>query len=81
MFNVGKRCVGSIFLEKVAPQEAEMGMMKALEKRPSVKVTHKNKKMLEHRNNAKNMRFLHCFLLWLGNICGPQPWTGLVLPI
>ncbi|KAH6779663.1 purple acid phosphatase 16 [Perilla frutescens var. hirtella] len=36
-FNIHKRCVGSIFLENVAPQEAEMGMMKVLEKRPSVK--------------------------------------------
>ncbi|KAE9465855.1 hypothetical protein C3L33_02218, partial [Rhododendron williamsianum] len=31
-------CVGSINLESVAPQEAEMGVMKLLEGRPSVKV-------------------------------------------
>ncbi|KZV27326.1 putative inactive purple acid phosphatase 16-like [Dorcoceras hygrometricum] len=31
------RCVGSILFEDVAPQEAEMGIMKALEERPSVK--------------------------------------------
>ncbi|XP_058204475.1 probable inactive purple acid phosphatase 16 isoform X2 [Rhododendron vialii] len=30
-------CVGSINLESVAPQEAEMGVMKLLEERPSVK--------------------------------------------
>lgn len=31
-------CVGSMFKEDVAPQEAEMGIMKALEERSSVKV-------------------------------------------
>lgn len=36
--NIRKRCVGSIFLENVAAQEAEMGMMKVLEQRPTVKV-------------------------------------------
>lgn len=35
--NIRKRCVGSIFLENVAAQEAEMGMMKVLEQRPTVK--------------------------------------------
>ncbi|KVI08580.1 Metallophosphoesterase domain-containing protein [Cynara cardunculus var. scolymus] len=36
---VGKRtqCVGSMFQERVAAQEAEMGMMKLLKERPSVK--------------------------------------------
>ncbi|KAG6414141.1 hypothetical protein SASPL_126859 [Salvia splendens] len=34
---IGAQCVGSIFWESVAAQEAEMGMMKALEKRDSVK--------------------------------------------
>lgn len=37
-FNVRRHCVGSIFLENVAAQEAEMGIMKVLEQRPSVKV-------------------------------------------
>lgn len=37
-FSVHKHCVGSIFRETVAAQEAEMGIMKILEKRPSVKV-------------------------------------------
>lgn len=37
-FITHKDCVGSIFLEKVAAQEAEMGIMKILEERPSVKV-------------------------------------------
>lgn len=32
------KCVGSLFMEDVAPQEAEFGIMKLLEKRPSVKV-------------------------------------------
>lgn len=36
-FLVSNRCVGSIFLEDVAAQEAEMGIMKVLEERPSVK--------------------------------------------
>lgn len=36
-FHARKHCVGSIFMESVAPQEAEMGMMKLLEERPSVK--------------------------------------------
>ncbi|KAL0359578.1 UNVERIFIED_CONTAM: putative inactive purple acid phosphatase 16 [Sesamum angustifolium] len=36
-FYVQKHCVGSIFLEDVAAQEAEMGIMKVLEQRPSVK--------------------------------------------
>ncbi|XP_073132534.1 probable inactive purple acid phosphatase 16 isoform X2 [Henckelia pumila] len=36
-FLVRERCVGSIFLEDVAAQEAEMGIMKVLEERPSVK--------------------------------------------
>ncbi|KAI3472235.1 hypothetical protein Pfo_029723 [Paulownia fortunei] len=36
-FNVHRHCVGSIFLEDVAAQEAEMGIMKVLEQRPSVK--------------------------------------------
>lgn len=40
-FLVRKRCVGSIFLEDVAAQEAEMGIMKVLEERPSVKVSAK----------------------------------------
>ncbi|KAM7524479.1 hypothetical protein LguiA_014381 [Lonicera macranthoides] len=31
------KCVGSLFMEDVAPQEAELGIMKLLEKRPSVK--------------------------------------------
>lgn len=35
---IGTQCVGSLFWESVAAQEAEMGMMKALEKRDSVKV-------------------------------------------
>ncbi|XP_057789206.1 probable inactive purple acid phosphatase 16 isoform X2 [Salvia miltiorrhiza] len=34
----GAQCVGSIFGERVAAQEAEMGMMRVLEKRASVKV-------------------------------------------
>lgn len=34
-----KNCVGSMFREKVAAQEAELGMMKLIEKRSSVKVT------------------------------------------
>ncbi|KAK4404817.1 putative inactive purple acid phosphatase 16 [Sesamum angolense] len=38
-FYVQKHCVGSIFLEDVAAQEAEMGIMKVLEQRPSVKAT------------------------------------------
>lgn len=33
-----KQCVGSLFEERVAAQEAEMGMMKLLKERPSVKV-------------------------------------------
>ncbi|KAK9671120.1 hypothetical protein RND81_12G008200 [Saponaria officinalis] len=33
---IGKPCVGSINEENVAPQEAEFGIMKALEERPSV---------------------------------------------
>ncbi|CAA0812786.1 Probable inactive purple acid phosphatase 16 [Striga hermonthica] len=36
-FNRHRRCVGSIFFEDVAAQEAEMGIMKVIEKRPSVK--------------------------------------------
>ncbi|KAG9134724.1 hypothetical protein Leryth_001046 [Lithospermum erythrorhizon] len=32
-----KKCVGSLFEEEVAPQIAEMGIMKLLEERPSVK--------------------------------------------
>lgn len=36
-FSVHKHCVGSIFRETVAAQEAEMGIMKILEERPSVK--------------------------------------------
>nr|GFC22811.1 probable inactive purple acid phosphatase 16 [Tanacetum cinerariifolium] len=32
-----KQCVGSLFEERVAAQEAEMGMMKLLKERPSVK--------------------------------------------
>ncbi|KAK2985515.1 hypothetical protein RJ640_015840 [Escallonia rubra] len=36
-FYVRRNCVGSLFMENVAPQEAEMGIMKLLEKRPSVK--------------------------------------------
>nr|XP_043634505.1 probable inactive purple acid phosphatase 16 [Erigeron canadensis] len=35
--NTENRCVGSMFKESVAAQEAEMGMMKLLRKRPSVK--------------------------------------------
>ncbi|KAL1555360.1 putative inactive purple acid phosphatase 16 [Salvia divinorum] len=34
---IDAQCVGSILWESVAAQEAEMGMMKVLEKRPSVK--------------------------------------------
>ncbi|KAG8372024.1 hypothetical protein BUALT_Bualt12G0023700 [Buddleja alternifolia] len=37
-FDIRSRCVGSIFMEDVAAQEAEMGIMKVLEKRSSVKV-------------------------------------------
>lgn len=37
-FRIRKPCVGSINKEKVAAQEAEMGIMKILVKRPSVKV-------------------------------------------
>ena len=33
-----KQCVGSLFEERVAAQEAEMGMMKLLIERPTVKV-------------------------------------------
>ncbi|KAK9671122.1 hypothetical protein RND81_12G008200 [Saponaria officinalis] len=36
---IGKPCVGSINEENVAPQEAEFGIMKALEERPSVQGT------------------------------------------
>ncbi|KAK4481685.1 hypothetical protein RD792_012592 [Penstemon davidsonii] len=32
-----KNCIGSIFLEDVAAQEAEMGIMRVLEERPSIK--------------------------------------------
>lgn len=35
---IKKPCVGSINKENVAPQEAEYGIMKALEARPSVQV-------------------------------------------
>lgn len=38
MFRIGKPCVGSINLEKVASQDAELGIMKILVERPSVKV-------------------------------------------
>ena len=38
---IGVQCVGSMFWESVAAQEGEMGMMKALEKRDSVKVGRK----------------------------------------
>lgn len=38
MFRIHKPCVGSINKEKVASQEAEMGIMKLLVERPSVKV-------------------------------------------
>lgn len=37
-FIAHKQCVGSLFLEKVAAQEAEMGIMNILKERPSVKV-------------------------------------------
>ncbi|CAN4089848.1 unnamed protein product [Withania somnifera] len=37
-FYAHRNCIGSMFTEKVASQEAEMGMMKLLERRPSVKV-------------------------------------------
>lgn len=37
-FDSHNHCVGSIFLEDVAAQEAEMGIMRVLEERPSVKV-------------------------------------------
>ncbi|PIN21032.1 putative DNA repair exonuclease SIA1 [Handroanthus impetiginosus] len=36
-FSIHWKCVGSIFLERVAAQKAEMGIMKVLEERPSVK--------------------------------------------
>lgn len=38
-FKVHTHCVGSMFMETVAPQEAEMGIMKILGERPSVKVS------------------------------------------
>ena len=37
-FKFHNHCVGSMFGETVAPQEAEMGIMKILRKRSSVKV-------------------------------------------
>lgn len=37
-FVLHKNCVGSMFTEKVAAQEAEMGIMKLLEGRSSVMV-------------------------------------------
>uniref|UniRef100_M1AYN5 ATPAP16/PAP16 n=1 Tax=Solanum tuberosum TaxID=4113 RepID=M1AYN5_SOLTU len=37
-FYAHRKCIGSMFVEKVASQEAEMGMMKLLEGRSSVKV-------------------------------------------
>ena len=40
---IHKPCVGSINKEGVATQEAEMGIMKLLVKRPSVKVRMQNK--------------------------------------
>lgn len=38
MFGIHKPCIGSINKEWVAAQEAEMGIMEILAKRPSVKV-------------------------------------------
>ncbi|KAJ4835758.1 hypothetical protein Tsubulata_015933, partial [Turnera subulata] len=40
-FGIRKPCVGSINKEKVAAQEAELGIMTLINKRPSVKITEK----------------------------------------
>lgn len=37
-FYAHRKCIGSMFVEEVASQEAELGMMKLLEVRSSVKV-------------------------------------------
>ena len=52
-FVIHKPCVGSINKERVAPQEAENGIMKLLAKRVSVKVS-SNFSFLMYINMVKN---------------------------
>lgn len=52
-FGIHKPCVGSINKERVAPQEAENGIMKLLAERVSVKVS-SNFSFLMYINTVKN---------------------------
>lgn len=50
-FKKHKHCVGSMFMETVAPQEAEMGMMQILRERSSVKAS--TKSLINHISMQK----------------------------